>query len=92
VPINPDDYGLRIFEPLPASHPAVAGTACLDSLACALCDASFKAGDVTTLVPLNDQPAESLTVEGVLCHWTCVEHAIELKEQHETSDIRPDLG
>lgn len=58
---------MRSYAPLPADHWAVTD----ESQLCAVCHKRFKAGDVTTLIPV-DPLEQGGTVPALLAHTRCV--------------------
>lgn len=57
----------RVFNPLPADHPIVD----TDEHRCAKCHERFKAGQLTTLIPV-DPTGKGGTVEAMPVHAACV--------------------
>lgn len=74
---TPEDRGLRKFDTLSDSHPLVGNT-----MFCLGCGEDFRAGDVTTLVPIgpgSDEDGHAKCRRGsafnavcIPAHWKCV--------------------
>ena len=65
--------GLRRSPPLPADHSAI-------SEPCVLCERPLWAGDRAGVLPAPDSE-EWAPVDGLICHWTCIEDALNRLQQ-----------
>ena len=65
--------GLRRSAPLLADHPAI-------SVPCVLCNRPLRAGDRTGVLPAPDSE-ESAAVDGLICHWTCIQDSLNRVQQ-----------